>query len=262
MTISLPTPDSIEELAQAFETKTPQEILSWAAAIYTPDIALTSSFQTDSMPLLHMVHQICPELHILFIDTGYHFWETLIFREMLERTWELHVVDLHPDKTWGVFRRRFRKELPAQDPNLCCYIHKVHPMQQAMKGLRAWISGIRRDQTPERASARILEMQRDGRIKINPLLNWTGEQVRDYINSHQLPVHPMLERGYRSIGCAPCTRPVATGEDERSGRWAGRGKRECGLHTALFNQEEPNPGEEREKFILRLSLQSSAEAAE
>jgi phosphoadenosine phosphosulfate reductase len=111
-------------------------------------------------------------------------------------------------------------------------------MQKALKDLKAWISGIRRDQTPERARAKILELQEDGLLKVNPLLNWTKADVDAYIKQYELPAHPLLEKGYRSIGCAPCTIAVGLNDNERAGRWAGRGKTECGLHTEMFTQKD------------------------
>jgi phosphoadenosine phosphosulfate reductase len=137
-----------------------------------------------------------------------------------------------------IVARQHTRTLPVEDPNLCCFLHKVQPMQKALKDLKAWISGIRRDQTPTRAKARILELQEDGLLKINPLLNWTKADIDAYIKQHDLPVHPLLEKGYRSIGCAPCTIAVGQNDDERAGRWVGRGKTECGLHTEMFKQKD------------------------
>jgi len=230
--------EEIERLARQFETQTPQDILRWAIKTFGPDIALSSSFQTQSLPLLHMATRIMPAIRILFLDTGYHFWESLIFRERVQMEWELNVIDLYRESRWDAFARRFGRSLPLEDSNLCCFIHKVQPMQQALSGLKAWISGIRRDQTETRARAQILELQEDGLFKVNPLLNWTGTEVERYIVAHDLPKHPLLERGYRSIGCAPCTRPVEPGEADRAGRWAGLGKTECGLHTEMFRQKD------------------------
>ncbi len=228
----------IAALSEEFETKAPQEILRWAADTFAPDIAVSTSFQTQSMPLLHMVTQIMPEVRVFFLDTGYHFWDTLTFRERVQHEWRLNVVDLYRDSRWDVFARDHIRTLPLDDPNLCCYIHKVQPMQRALAGLRAWITGIRRDQTPERARARILEPEGDGLLKINPLLNWTKADIAHYRQEHHLPSHPLYKRGYRSVGCAPCTVAVAAADDDRAGRWAGRGKTECGLHTDLFRHKD------------------------
>lgn len=225
-------------LSKEFETKTPQEIIRWAVNTYGDDVAMSSSFQTQSIPLLHMVAQIDRGVTIFFLDTGYHFWETLMFREQLAAQWKLNVFDLHRDSRWDVFVLQNLRRLPAEDPNLCCFLHKVQPMQSSLKGIKAWISGIRRDQTEVRAHANILELQEDGLLKINPLLNWTKADVQNYAQEHNLPSHPLLEKGYRSVGCAPCTIAIGANDDERAGRWAGRGKVECGLHTDMFKKKK------------------------
>jgi phosphoadenosine phosphosulfate reductase len=228
----------IERLSEEFETKTPQEILKWAIDTFWPQIALSSSFQTQSVPLLHMASLIRRDILIFFLDTGYHFWETHMFREQLASHWRLNVLDLYRDARWDVFMKQEVRSLPVEDPNLCCFIHKVQPMQRALKDMKAWISGIRRDQTSVRAQARILELQEDGLLKINPLLNWTKEDVARYSKEYRLPAHPLFQRGYRSIGCSPCTIAIGVNEDERAGRWSGRGKVECGLHTKMFEQKD------------------------
>lgn len=232
------TPLQIAGLSEEFEKQTPQEIVAWAMDEFWPQIALSSSFQTQSVPLLHMASQIKRGLPILFLDTGYHFWETSIFREKLASDWQLNVVDLYRDSRWDLLTRGRTRTLPLEDPNLCCFIHKVQPMQRAMKDVLAWISGIRRDQTPVRAQARILELQTDGLLKINPLLNWTKADVQKYMEEYDLPSHPLYEKGYRSVGCAPCTIAIGVSDDERAGRWQGRGKTECGLHTEMFRHQD------------------------
>jgi len=224
----------VDRLSEEFETRTPQEILTWAIDAYWPQIAMSSSFQTQSMPLLHMATRIRRDLLIFFLDTGYHFWDTLIFREQIASKWMLNVSDLYRDSRWDHFCRQRTRSLPLDDPNLCCFLNKVQPMQKALRDMNAWITGIRRDQTAVRARARILELQPDGLLKVNPLLNWTKVDVENYIKEHNLPAHPLLAKGYRSIGCAPCTVAIGLSEDERAGRWAGRGKTECGLHTDMF----------------------------
>jgi phosphoadenosine phosphosulfate reductase len=148
------------------------------------------------------------------------------------------VLDLYRDTRWDDFARSRTRSLPLEDPNLCCFIHKVQPMQKAMKEMLAWISGIRRDQTALRAKASILELQEDGLLKINPLLNWTKADIKRYAEEHNLPSHPLFEKGYRSVGCAPCTVAIGVNDDERAGRWQGRGKTECGLHTDMFRQKD------------------------
>ena len=228
----------IKHLSEEFETKTPQEIIKWAVDTFWPQIALSSSFQTHSMPLLHMASQIRRDILIFFLDTGYHFWDTLIFRERIASEWHLNVLDLYRDTRWDVFARDHTRTLPLEDPNLCCFIHKVQPMQKALKDMKAWINGIRRDQTQVRARAQILELQPDRLLKVNPLLNWTEADVKRYAEENNLPPHPLLKKGYRSIGCAPCTLAIAAKDSERAGRWAGRGKIECGLHTDMFKHKD------------------------
>ncbi len=228
----------IAALSAQFETKTPQEIIQWAVENCAPEIAMSTSFQTQSMPLLHMVTRAMPDIRVLFLDTGYHFWDTQIFREHIQHKWNLNVVDVHRDVRWDNFVRQNVRTLPLEDADLCCYIHKVQPMQKALQGLKAWITGIRRDQTPERAQAQILEYQEDGLLKVNPLLNWTKRDIQAYILENDLPPHPLFEQGYRSVGCAPCTVPIGPGDEDRAGRWFGRGKTECGLHTELFKHKD------------------------
>ena len=228
----------IEKFSKEFETKTPQEIIEWAVDRFSPYMAMSSSFQTQSMPLLHMATRILPDLPIFFIDTGYHFWETLMFREKVAAEWGLNILDLYRDSRWDIFVRQNTRTLPMEDPNLCCYLHKVQPMQNALRGYKAWISGIRRDQTAVRAHAKFLELQEDGLLKINPLLNWTKTDINRYIEEHNLPQHPLYEKGYRSVGCSPCTIAIGVNDDERAGRWAGRGKVECGLHTDMFRKKD------------------------
>ena len=231
--------EEIDRLSSEFESKTPQEIIRWAVDAFWPQIALSSSFQTQSVPLLHMASQIRRDILIFFLDTGYHFWETAMFREQLASHWQLNILDVYRNTRWDEFARARTRSLPVEDPNLCCYIHKVEPMQRALKDMRAWISGIRRDQTSERAGAKILELQDDGLLKVNPLLNWTRADVKKYSEEHHLPAHPLFQRGYRSIGCAPCTVAIGVNDDERAGRWVGRGKTECGLHTSMFKKKDP-----------------------
>lgn len=214
------------------ERASPKEILLWAWESLGPHVAATSSFQTQSLPLLHLIAKTVPQLPIFFLDTGFHFPETLVFRAELIKKLGVNVQILKPEMGHERFRTRYG-ELYRHDPDLCCYINKVEPLQRAMKGLRGWISGVRRDQTVERKNMPIVALQPDGLHKISPMANWTRIDIWQYIHDHQLPHHPLLPLGYLSIGCAPCTRPVSDGEDERSGRWPGREKTECGIHTPM-----------------------------
>jgi len=226
------TPD-LARLNAELESKPPHDIITWAVKTFWPDIAMSSSFQTQSLPLLHIVSQVAPQLPILFLDTGYHFPETLAFRDQLVLEWKFNLQTVRAVMPRDEFVRQHGDDLYRKDPDLCCYINKVEPMERAMKGLRAWISGIRRDQSATRTDIQVLERTPDGVLRIHPLATWTRKDVWQYVHDHHLPEHPLLSQGYLSIGCAPCTRHVQEGEDERAGRWAGQEKTECGLHTLL-----------------------------
>ncbi len=224
-----------ESLNSRFEASTPQEILEWALESFWPAIAMSSSFQTQSIPLLHRITQIKPELPVFFLDTGYHFQETLEFKANLQKTWGINIIDLRNEECDDEKDAHSGEQLYLTDPERCCYINKVAPMKKALQNMRAWITGIRREQTPERPQANIIERRSSGLVKINPILNWTQADVYRNIYGHNLPMHPLFTSNYPSVGCAPCTRPVQPGEQERGGRWAGSDKTECGLHTIFFS---------------------------
>jgi phosphoadenosine phosphosulfate reductase len=227
------TSQELDELNQTYETAHPTEILQWAAENFWPNIAASSSFQTQGLPLLHMLHQVAPEMPIIFIDTGYHFPQTLAFRDRMVHEWGLNLQIARATLTKTQLQQQYGSEPYRLNPDMCCYVNKVLPMKEAMRGLTAWISGIRRDQSLSRSKTRVLEVTADGVLRIHPMANWSEREVWQYIHEHNLPEHPLLAEGFMSIGCAPCTRPVFDGEDSRSGRWAGQAKTECGLHTVL-----------------------------
>lgn len=206
------------------------EVLQWVWNTFGDQAAATSSFQTQSVPLLHLIATHVPELPILFLDTGFHFSETLEFRDQLQEEFRLNVRSLEPRLGHDGFREK-HGELHKRDPNLCCYLNKVEPLEYAMEEYDAWVSGIRRDQTEQRANTPVLQREDDGTIKVCPMVEWTSRDVWNYINEHELPAHPLLEEGYMSIGCAPCTQKPGEGEGSREGRWSGSDKTECGLHT-------------------------------
>jgi len=216
------------------------EILRWTWDTFGPQVAATSSFQTQSVPLLHMISLEVPEMPVFFLNTGFHFPETLAFRDRLVREFGLDVHDLEAQGGTRRFQREYG-DLYRTDPDGCCRINKVEPMRRALSGLTAWVSGIRGDQTAERSASRLLEMA-GNTLKVCPMLSWTERDVSRYIREQKLPSHPLSDRGYVSIGCAPCTRPVSGYTGRRVGRWAGTGKTECGLHTELRG---PTPGAAR-----------------
>lgn len=220
----------LQNLNKQFENAAPEDLLTWAWQTFNGQLAITSSFQTQSVPLLHMIARLIPELPILFIDTGFHFPETLAFRHSLAEEYSLNVIDVKPQWTREQFAAEYG-ELYKVDPDLCCRLNKVEPLETALANYKAWLTGIRRDQTKTRSQSCIVAWLPHLNIyKINPLANWTAADVNTYIEKHDLPVHPLWDQGYRSIGCAPCTAPISAQQDERAGRWPGMEKSECGLH--------------------------------
>ena len=202
------------------------------------DYATVSSFGAESAVLLHLLAQIDPAIPVLFLDTGKHFSETLAYRDdLVERLGLTNLVVLHPDLT----ELRSKDETGLRwsyDPDGCCEIRKVRPLATALSKYDASFTGRKAFQSATRANLPRFEIDSSdaqGRLKVNPLIDWDAERVQDYIATHRLPRHPLVERGYPSIGCSPCTRPVGEGEDARAGRWSGWDKVECGIHK---------PGEE------------------
>jgi phosphoadenosine phosphosulfate reductase len=220
----------------ALERADPHHILSWAAEAID-SLAIATSFQSSGLVMLHMLQKIRSDLPVLFLDTGFHFDETIAFKNRIVDMWELNIVDLRGKH--GSVRGQnltYGFELYSRDPNQCCFINKVEPLQRALNDYDGWISGLRRDQSEIRSRTPIIEDQEllSGRevIKIHPLANWTKSDVNSYLAEHEVPTHPLLELGFASIGCAPCTSPTGASEtDERAGRWQGFDKTECGIHN-------------------------------
>lgn len=227
----------VREMNARFEDEPPQEIMRWALEDSGLErIAVASSFQAETTVLMDMAVRVRPEVPILFLETGFHFAETLAFREQLTERLGLNVMDLTGDFTVEEQEARFGDRLYERDPGLCCELNKVIPLKRALRGLDAWITGMRRDSSPTRVDAPIVEQYEleagKAIVKFNPMANWTRKEVWDYLREHDLPHIPLYELGYASIGCAPCSRALYPGEDERAGRWAGHMKSECGIHVA------------------------------
>lgn len=237
----------IEKLNEQFEARTPLEIIRWAVKEFAPKFAMTSSFGPESGVLLHLASQADPNLPVLFLETGYHFPETLAYKKQLSQLFGLkNVIDLRANPERRAKLLANHQNVPYEkNPDLCCQINKVEPLDEALKGYKAWMSGIRRHQTDFRKSVRILELYEGGMYKISPLANMTSRDTWWYLKEHQIPQHPLYEKGYLSIGCWPCTRPIQEGDDERSGRWAGKAKKECGIHT--FKEVKPQEPKEKEE---------------
>lgn len=206
---------------------------------------MSSSFGPESGVLLHLVSKIDPSVPVLFLETGYHFPETIQYKEDLIRLFGLkRVLDLKADpKRKAEVVKQYEGIPYEKNPDLCCQINKVEPMDKALQefGFDAWVSGIKRHQTDFRKSIRIIEEYKKGETelyKISPLANMTSREMWWYLKEHNIPKHPLYDKGYLSVGCWPCTRPVQAGDDERSGRWAGKAKTECGIHTFMEVKED------------------------
>ena len=224
-------------LNSMFETSDPQRIVAWAAAQFGREMVMTSSFGAESAMLLHMASQALPGIRVIMIDTGYLFPETFAHMEALRKRLDLNVWVYRTKNDPIAWLHHAGEENPQwrKDVNACCAVNKNEPMERAMRDLapRGWLRGIRRNQAKTRRDAKFVEWS--ARYKcyaISPLLNWTGREIYGYMKKHDLPYHPLYEKGYLSIGCNPlsCTRPVGAGEDPRSGRWADAGKVECGIN--------------------------------
>ncbi|GAB3300922.1 phosphoadenylyl-sulfate reductase [Geodermatophilus aquaeductus] len=205
-------------------------VLRWAGETFGDDFAVTSSM-ADGL-LAHLASRAVPGVHVVFLDTGYHFAETIGTRDWISSVLPITLMNVTPPRTVAEQDAEHGPALHDRDPDLCCSLRKVQPLAAALAGYTAWGSGVRRDEAATRAGTRVVDWDaKRGMVKVNPLAAWTQDDVDAYIAEHQVPVNPLQEIGYASIGCAPCTRPVAPGEDPRAGRWAGRGKTECGLHV-------------------------------
>lgn len=204
-------------------------VLRWAADTYGDDFALTSSM-ADGL-LAHLASRAVPGIRVIFLETGYHFAETLGTRDWIASALDVTVVNVHPDLTVAEQDAAYGPRLHDRDPDRCCEMRKVVPLDRTLSGYAAWGSGVRRDESAARKSTKLIDWDsKREKIKINPLAFWTQDVVDAYMDEHRVPVNPLVELGYASIGCAPCTRPLAPGEDARAGRWAGRAKSECGIH--------------------------------
>lgn len=201
------------------------------------DIAIVSSFGAESAVLLHLVSQIDASVPVLFLETGKHFPETLAYRDLLAARLDLNLVNVYPDLE--DLQARDESGLRwSYDPDGCCELRKVRPLEKALSGFDASLTGRKAFQSSTRANLPRFEIDTSdaqGRFKINPLIDWDADRIAAYFEDHDLPRHPLVDRGFTSIGCSPCTRAVAPGEDPRAGRWAGWDKVECGIHK---------PGEE------------------
>lgn len=219
-----------DEAAPRLAGAAAEDVIAWAAEEFGDRWAITASMQ-DTV-LAHLVQTVAPGTTALFLETGYHFPETLATRDRVSESYALRVRSLLPDQTPAEQDETYGKDLYKSDPDLCCLLRKEMPLAAAMTEYEAWATGVRRAESPTRAQT--VEVAYDARrdaIKIAPLVSWSDEDVARYSAEHDTISNPLLTQGYPSIGCATCTRKVAPGEDPRAGRWAGSEKTECGINT-------------------------------
>lgn len=229
-----PTID-LDAVNEELERAHPRETLQWAFDAVSP-FAVNVSFQVGGLVLAHMARDIVERVPVLFIETGYHFAETLEFKDKVVREWNLEVIEAKAAPGQP-------KDLWKQSTDACCEVNKVQPFQRALEGLSGYANGARREQSLTRRHVPIVERQilPSGKtiLKVNPLASWTKQQLWHFVREHDVPVHPLYDEGYASIGCAPCTRPIVAGEDERAGRWSGSDKTECGILTFGTTDTDP-----------------------
>lgn len=207
-----------------------EEIVRWAVDTFGDQICVTSSM-TDTV-LIDLVSRVKPGVDVIFLDTGYHFAETIGTRDGAAAVYPVNLINVTPSRTVAEQDRDLGPRLYGRNPDLCCYLRKVVPLERALEPYQAWITGVRRQETTSRRDTAAVEWDpRRKMIKVNPIVAWSQSQVDAYIEEHGVLVNPLIFEGYPSIGCATCTLPVKPGADPRSGRWAGTSKTECGIHT-------------------------------
>ncbi|RMH43141.1 MAG: phosphoadenylyl-sulfate reductase [Deltaproteobacteria bacterium] len=226
-------PGWVAERSRAFETARPEDILAFALATYAPRVAISTAFGLEGCALIHMALQIDPNVRVFTIDTGYLFRETQQLKYAFVEKYGIDLTTFEPELTVPQQERRYGLKLFETDSDACCRMRKVEPNRRALAELDGWIAGLRRDQSPTRANTPHVQLLRhaDGTplVKVCPLARWTRKDTWRYVMDNGVPYNELLDRGYTSVGCWPCTRPVREGEDERAGRWNGR-KAECGIH--------------------------------
>ena len=221
----------IQQQNQALETQSPQEVLRFSLTAYFPHIVLASSFGAEDVALIDMLSRINAAVPILYLDTDFLFAETYATRDALVKRYGIAPIQVKSLLTPEQQAAQFGDKLWERQPDECCNQRKVEPLARALKPYKAWITGIRREQSARRATAKIIEWDSQFElVKFNPLARWTNEDVWTYIKLYDVPYNPLHDQGYPSLGCTYCTRAVQPGEDPRAGRWAGFEKTECGLH--------------------------------
>jgi phosphoadenosine phosphosulfate reductase len=233
------TPVELKSLNERFQCEPTEVILRWAWARFGPRAAVGTSFQGAGLVMLHLAKTHGLAFPVFTLDTGLLFQETVDLKARLEDFLGIPIERLEPDLTVAEQADVHGPELWRREPDLCCTVRKVLPLRGKLADLDCWITGLRREQSETRAGIRIAELhvfdEASGHdiVKLNPMANWTRDAVWSYIREHRIPYNPLQDRGYRSIGCEPCTRQAGEGDGERAGRWTGFNKVECGIHTFL-----------------------------
>jgi phosphoadenosine phosphosulfate reductase len=232
MSDSLLSTDEFSAANQSLTGKAPEDILCWAVDHFGSRLTMATAFGAEGCCLIHMLADIDPSIRIFNLETGYQFPETLELRERIKARYGIEVEYIRPELTVEEYEQEHGGPLYRHRPDQCCYDRKILPLRRAVVGYDAWISAIRRNQTTDREQADLVQWDaKFNLVKVNPLLDWTRKDVWNFIFKHEVPYNPLHDRDYPSIGCWPCTQPVGNGDDERAGRWAGRVKKECGLHV-------------------------------
>ena len=239
--MSHPDPDEVKKLSDDFESRPLEHILQWCWERYGAKAAIGTSFQGAGIVIMDTAYRLKLPFPAFTLDTGLLFPETLELKKKLEDRFGIQIESLNPEQTVDQQAAEHGPELWKRSPDLCCTMRKVIPLQTKLQKLDVWITGLRRQQSDTRQKTRILELYKFDVIfdryilKLNPMANWSREQVTEYLKKNDLPTNALASRGYRSIGCMPCTHPAGEGDDERAGRWVGFDKAECGIHTFLGN---------------------------
>jgi len=219
-----------EQAAEKLNGAPASEVIRWAAETFGNKLCITSSM-TDAV-IIDLASREVPGIDVLFLDTGYHFAETIGTRDAVSVVYPVNVLNITPSTTVEEQDAELGPKLYTRNPDLCCYLRKVIPLEQSLEPYDAWITGVRREETDARTSTKVVQWDpRRQMVKVNPIVEWTQKDVDDYIAEHGVLVNPLVYDGYPSIGCRTCTARVEAGADPRSGRWIGTAKTECGIHT-------------------------------
>jgi phosphoadenosine phosphosulfate reductase len=226
-----------EEAAERLKGAHPREVLRWAVETFFPKLTMATAFGPEGCVILHLLAEIEPRVRVFNLETGYQFPETLELRDRIAERYGIEVELVRPETTVAEYEALNGGPVYTAEPDRCCRDRKLVPLRKAVEGYEAWISAIRADQSSDRSRAKVVGWDaKFDLVKVNPLLSWTKRDVWAFVVANKVPYNPLHDRGYPSIGCWPCTRAVAQGEDERAGRWAGQAKTECGLHSLDSSQ--------------------------